>query len=547
MPPPLPALSAAIVGAGPSGFYVAKYLAKKMPHAHISMFNALPTPHGLVRAGVAPDHLDVKLVQNDFVKFAAETRNFSYLGNVEVGRDISVHELQSTFHAVVLATGATDERVLNVPGESELRGIYAAHSFVSWYNGHPATAAADFPFEAAESCVVIGHGNVAIDVARMLAHSPHALRATDAPSHVVHALSATRSHRRSIWLVGRRGPAQATWTTKELRELSTQVPSARVCVAPRDLELNVASTAEINADRTKKRKHELLASSTGVLHAEYAFASSVDGNGGDTSTLRPELCGAAASASDQTPVRLAFHWRPHAFLEDPARPGWVGGVELRRQRLVPAAPGSSTQVAVDVVAGDTEHGIVAELPTRCILPAHLVLRSIGYRARAIPGVPFDVRLAVVPSHGSRVVASSATDSRIEKGLYVAGWARRGAVGIIGSNIADAHEAVGAIDDDWRHSRLLVRVACRPFSVISFMSFFLLLQSPGSTFARSFSSFPCTTDSRHTCRRSSSPRSLAADDARCCHVRLGWRTSHRRRRAAQGACDRQGEGKNPDSC
>jgi hypothetical protein len=332
---------------------------------------------------------------------------------------------------VILATGASDDRRLGIPGE-DLKGIQAARTFVGWYNGDPRciSMAEDFNLEA-ENSVVIGHGNVALDAARMLAQSESALNSTDAPSHVIRALSSSAKFRQSIWLLGRRGPAQATFTTKELRELTTQVSSARVVCSPRDLELDAVSTQDLGSDRIKSRKFDLLKSVTSIDYDVESDSPLAKAFG------LPVLKPSSLISSQSIPhfLRIAFNWRPHAFISNPLKPGWVGGIELRRQKLEGPL---GRQVAVD----DSSSPI-----SKCILPAQLVLRSIGYRAVAIPGVPFDAAKSMIPTSGCRVLKSSADQASVEIGVYATGWARRGPVGIIGSNITDAQQTVDTIAQD----------------------------------------------------------------------------------------------------
>ena len=249
----------------------------------------------------------------------------------------------------------------------------------------------------------------------MLLHSPSGLQRTDAPAHVIDALSASAAYRKSTWLLARRGPVQATFSTKEFREL-VQLPQTRVTVSARDMELNEASIEEISADRAKKRKMDIM-----------------------EPIERLELDSSIPPQDSRRLLRLAFNWRPVSFIADPARPGWVGGIELRRQVLGGVA---GNQQAHDAALSGDAGGF----ETR-IIPAQFVLRSIGYRANPIVSVPFDAQRRAVPTMQSRVLESGVANAPPLRGVYAAGWLRRGPVGIVGTNIADAQQVVEAIESD----------------------------------------------------------------------------------------------------
>jgi len=381
-------LRAAVVGSGPSGFYAAEALLKSGRAVRVDMIERLPAPYGLVRYGVAPDHPKLKepiLVYSQIARLP----HFSLLANVVVGRDVSVAELRAHYHAVVFACGAETDRHLDIPGE-DLPGSHTATEFVAWYNGHPDYRDRSFDLSQ-EVAVIVGQGNVAADVARILAKSVDELRSTDIARHALEALSASRV--RDIHVIGRRGPAQAKFTNKELKELG-ELANCDAVVDPRDLELNPASLAEIEAK------------------ANFVSAKNVE-------ILRQF----ASQSATGKPRRLFFH-----FLKSPRALAGVGRLEqvtLARNRL-DGEP--FKQVAEET--GQTE-----------VLRSGLLFRSIGYSGVPIPGVPFDARRGLFPTRDGRVVDGAG--GAIE-GLYAAGWIKRGPTGIIGTNRADAVSTVKAL-------------------------------------------------------------------------------------------------------
>jgi len=390
----------AVVGAGPAGFYAVEAVLRSREDATVDLFDRLPTPYGLVRFGVAPDHQKMKVVTKMYERTLRDPR-VRYLGNVEYGRDLTLDDLRRHYHAAVFAVGAAKDRRLGVPGE-DLRGCVAATDFVAWYNGHPDACDADFASLLAEAreAIVIGNGNVAIDVARVLAKSVEELAATDVADHALEALS--RSAVERITIVGRRGPAEAKFTTKELRELG-ELANADVEVDPRELELGPASAAAAAADVTTAKNVEVL----------QGFAA------------QPKL-------GKPRTVALRFQLQPVEVLGD----GRVTGMRFERTRLE-GEPGGPVRA---VGTGELE-----------TLPAQLVLRSVGYTGVALPGLPFDDRRGVVPNDRGRVV-DPATGAPLP-GVYVAGWIKRGASGVIGTNKADAMETVEGLVEDLAAGRL----------------------------------------------------------------------------------------------
>ena len=386
------ALRIAVVGSGPAGFYAADALLKsEEPQVEVDLIDRLPTPWGLVRLGVAPDHENIKAVSRAFEKTAAKP-GFRFFGNVEVGSSVSHEELLSLYDAVVYTVGAQTDRRLGIPGE-DLPGSWAATAFVAWYNGHPDFQAHDFDLET-ERVVVIGNGNVAIDCARMLGLTQEELAATDTVDDAIDAI--VRSPLREIVLLGRRGPVQAAFTPPEVKELG-ELAGAEPVVDPRDLALDDASKRELENDRDRaRRNYDLL----------QAY-----------SEREPE--------GKQRRIVLRFLVSPVAILGD----GKVEAVEVVRNELV------------------EEDGRIVARPTgeTETIPCGLVLRSVGYKGVALPGVPFDERSGTIPNDRGRVEGAERT--------YAAGWIKRGPSGVIGTNKKDATETVELLLEDARAGRL----------------------------------------------------------------------------------------------
>ena len=383
----------AVVGSGPAGFYAAgALLASDDPTVAVDLIDRLPTPWGLVRLGVAPDHPNIKAVSRAFEKIAGHER-FRFFGNVEVGRDVTQEELGERYAAVVHAVGAQTDRQLGIPGE-DLPGSWPATAFVAWYNGHPDFQ--DLSFDLShERAVVIGNGNVALDVARMLALTPEELAPTDTTDAAIAAINA--SGIREIVVLGRRGPVQAAWTPVEVGELG-ELAGADVLVEPSDLELDPASAAELEAAPPTVRRN--------VEHLrEYA---------------------ARAPVGHPRAIRLRFFRSPVELRGD----GRVEAIELVRNELVDGRA---------VATGETE-----------TLECGIVFRSVGYHGVALPGVPFDASSGIVPNVGGRVLDEGGTPL---PGLYCAGWIKRGPSGVIGTNKKDATETVELLLEDARAGRL----------------------------------------------------------------------------------------------
>jgi ferredoxin/flavodoxin---NADP+ reductase len=414
-------LRIAVVGAGPSGFYATESLLKSRDDVSIDLLDRLPTPFGLVRYGVAPDHQKLKSVTKLYERTASDGR-VRFLGNVELGRDLTVDDLARHYHAVVFAYGAPNDRRLGVPGE-DLAGSLSATEFVAWYNGHPDYVELE-PDLSGETAVVVGVGNVAVDVTRILAKTTQELASSDIADHALGALA--RSKVRDVIVLGRRGPAEAKFTTKELRELG-ELADADIVIEPRDLEVLPESLAAIEGDAVAKKNLEVL--------REFAE--------------RPP-------SGKGRRIHLRFLSSPVELTPD-ASGTRVAGVVIERNRLEARADGSLSAVGT----GEREH-----------LEAQLVLRSVGYRGAALAGVPFDERAGVIPNASGRVL--DAPGGEHVPGWYVAGWIKRGPTGLIGTNKADAMETVAALleddlpaPDDARPEAVDELLAARGVSVVDY--------------------------------------------------------------------------------
>lgn len=383
-------LLVAVIGSGPSGFYAAEALLKSGKPARVDVFEKLPVPYGLVRSGVAPDHPKLKQVIEVYAGIA-ESPAFSFIGNVTVGRDISVDELRASHHAIIIACGAETDRSLGIPGEL-LPGSHTATEFVGWYNGHPDYRNRNFDLSH-ENAVIIGQGNVAADVARILAKTTGELERTDIAMHALQVLSGSRI--RNIFVIGRRGPAQAKFTPKELREFG-ELADCDPCVNPEELVLNPASETEL-ADKTKA----------------------------GTKKIYEQFAGFARRAPGTKRRRVIF-----TFLKSPRE---IVGQERVKKIILERNDLSGDPFSQSARAT----GETMELPTG------LVFRSIGYRGVPIPGIPFDERSGVIPNEAGRV----AYGGSVVPQLYATGWIKRGPTGIIGTNRADSVATVSSLLDD----------------------------------------------------------------------------------------------------
>lgn len=376
----------AIVGAGPAGMYAAEALSKS-GRVDIDILDRLPVPCGLVRYGVAPDHLAIRSVR-DTLDGILDLPGVSFLGNVEVGRDVSVEELSRFYDAIVWCYGAPTDRSLGIDGEN-LAGSISATAFVNWYTGHPdADRSFDTLLTGPSSAAVIGVGNVAVDVARILVSPIHALRTTEMPDHVLAALEASTI--KQVHVLGRRGPAHASFTTKELKELG-EIEGVRVIVESRDLVRSDETVAALENDKVASRNFAVL--------EEWASRD---------------------WPHEPRSLWLHFYARPQRIRGDAA----VAWLDVAR-----------TEVDAEGRARDT--GQTWELAT------DLVIRSVGYRGEPMPGVPFDAARGIVPNTDGRVTDHGS----LAPGQYTAGWIKRGPSGIIGTNKKDATATVAALLED----------------------------------------------------------------------------------------------------
>lgn len=379
-------LRVAIVGAGPAGFYTAEHLQKRAPDGvEIDMFDRLATPYGLVRGGVAPDHQKIKSVTKVYDKIASAS-GFRFFGGVELGGHVQIDELAAHYDAIVISVGAPNDRAMGIPGE-DLVGSMSATDFVAWYNGHPDAAKLQVDLSVTDA-VVVGNGNVAVDVARILVSDPDSLAETDIADH---ALSVLRdSSVRRVTMLGRRGPAQAAFTPKELRELG-ELPGVTVVVDPTD----VAHAVDLAGEDEDARR---------VLDA------------------LSQVAGRTPGPTDRVIV-LRFLTSPVALVGS----GRVDAVQTVANALIADGSGTLRAVATD---------------QRDEIPAGLVLRAVGYRGAPVAGFAFDDRRGVIPNDRGRVL--DAPDGQVIAGRYVAGWIKRGPQGVIGTNKADAAETVDSL-------------------------------------------------------------------------------------------------------
>ncbi len=394
-------LRVAIVGSGPAGFYAAEHLLRTdLLDFEVDMFDRLPTPFGLVRAGVAPDHPKIKSVIRVYEKTASR-EGFRFFGNVEVGRDLSAADLAERYNAVIYAYGAPTDRHLGIAGE-ELPGSHAATEFVAWYNAHPDFADHEFDLSC-ERAVVIGNGNVATDVARMLGLTREELDATDTAEHAIDPLGSSRI--KEILILGRRGPAQAAFTNPELRELGEMV-DADIDVDPAEVELDDVSREYLESDEA-----DITTRKNVEIFREFA-------------QRKPK------GKSRKIVLR---------FLRSPVEIQGDGKVE----RII---------VARNELYRD-DSGAIRPRDTgqRERIDCGIVFRSIGYKGVGIEGVPFDERRGVIPNEAGRVIDPE-TGGPVA-GHYAVGWIKRGPSGVIGTNKKDAQETVDNLTEDALAGRL----------------------------------------------------------------------------------------------
>ena len=391
-------LRVAIIGAGPSGFYAAgQLLAVPDPQFAVDLYDRLPTPYGLVRSGVAPDHPKIKSVTRTYDKTSLHER-FRFFGHVELGKDLSRAQLLEHYHVVIYTLGTSIDKRLGIPGE-DLRGSHPATEFVAWYNGHPEHCGLEVDLQA-KHAVVVGAGNVALDVARMLALTPSELEVTDTADHALDVLR--ESGIEEITILARRGPLQAAWTNPELLEMG-ELERADLEVLGGELdELSVLALQE--ADKTRRRNVEIM--------QDYA--------------ARPK-------SGKPITVRFRFLASPVELLGD--ENGHVRAVRIENNAILARDDGSLAARG----AGTYDE-----------IPAQLVFRSIGYTGQPVGDVPFDEKRGLIRNQDGRVTDP---DGQHHIGEYVSGWIKRGPSGVIGTNKKDSQDTVAKILDDAAAGRL----------------------------------------------------------------------------------------------
>ena len=449
-PSPKRKVQVAVVGSGPSGCFVASQLVKKHPSLHVDIFERLPVPFGLCRYGVAPDHPDVKNVEKQFMELFQGGR-VTWIGNVSIGKEIPVQALLMHYAAVVFATGAEGSKKLHIPGE-DLGGVISARSFVEYYNTYP------FPFGSPRFCpfdvertkraVVIGKGNVARDVVRVLGGSYKYFCPTDMNCVCLKEMMKNRIEHVSI--TGRRGVESSAFATAEFRELTKyQEGHVKVEVDPFDLEKVVAAVPPGRTARAHKRMMELVHQHTvadDVMASESArLATDAEGNPLASAALAqlnaPPTTASAKSTvksirSDKRgPCTLRFRYNltPVAILPSPHRKNYVGGVLFKKTPV--AVPSRSASAKPNQQDGEIASGEAAAAEY-CVIPCDLVMTSIGYRSDSIADVPFDHRAGVIDNVQGRV--------RGMPRVYCSGWAKNGAKGVILHSVVDAQETVASL-------------------------------------------------------------------------------------------------------
>ncbi|MFY9262220.1 MAG: FAD-dependent oxidoreductase [Actinomycetaceae bacterium] len=386
-------LQVAVIGAGPAGIYASDILSKSDIDVQVDLYEKLPAPYGLVRYGVAPDHPRIKAIINALYN-VLQRGDIRLVGNVEIGKDLTFEELHEHYDAILLSTGADRDRPFNIPG-ADLPEVYGAADFVYWYDGHP-DYPRTWPLEAKE-VAVFGVGNVALDVARILAKHPDDLMSTEIPENVEQGLR--QNPITDVHVFGRRGPAQVKFTPMELRELG-QVPDVDIVVYPEDFDYDEGSEQAMDESKMTRQVVEQL--------TNYAFQDEED-----------------LTASR----RIHIH-----MLQAPAEilgEGKVEGVRMERMELQGDGSVKGTGEFLDY-------------------PVQAVYRAVGYYSSPIPGAPFDVKRGIVPNIEGRVTDN---EGNIVNGMYATGWIKRGPVGLIGSTKSDAQETIGHMIEDFEAGRL----------------------------------------------------------------------------------------------
>ncbi len=394
-------LRVAVIGSGPAGFYtVSNFLKYQDLHVEIDMYDRLPTPFGLVRGGVAPDHQKDKSVTRAYDK-SAQQPNYRFYGNVEFGTHLSIDDLKRHYHQVVFTTGAQVDRNLGIPGE-DLSGSHSATDFVAWYNGHPDFANLAFDLSQ-ESVAIVGVGNVAVDVARMLCRTHEELKVTDMADYATRALQ--NSKVKQVYMLGRRGPAQAAFTPPEIKELS-ELADADVIISVAEATLDAESRADMDAgdDKNVQKNVQII---DDLAHRD--------------------------QAGKRKSLTIRFLVSPTEIL---GKDGRVEAIRIARNSVYRSDDGSIRSRTTD----EEE-----------VIPVGLVFRSVGYRGVPLPGVPFHEGWGSMPNGLGRVTTLA---GEVVPGLYCAGWIKRGPSGVIGTNKTDAQETVACMVEDLKAGRHL---------------------------------------------------------------------------------------------
>ncbi|KAJ6125748.1 Adrenodoxin-NADP+ reductase [Penicillium sp. IBT 18751x] len=411
----------AIVGSGPAGFYAAARLLRKQQDAMVDMYEKLPVPFGLARYGVAPDHPEVKNCEETFTEVATSPR-FNFVGNIDLGNDLPLTALKPHYDAILFAYGASKDKELGIPGEKALQSVYSARAFVGWYNGLPEHRDLQPDLSSGEDAVIVGQGNVALDVARILLTDVDALRSTDIADYALEALSKSRIKR--VRVVGRRGPLQASFTIKEIREL-LQLPSVAFDPIPNDV---FPPEHVVNAlPRAQKRLMQLLGKGSSNSSHESTKSWSLD-----------------------------FLLSPHSLHWSPIHPHHLTHAKFSRNELDAADPFNPSSKVTPKYLSNGE-------PAMVNLPASVFFRSVGYKSLPLPGledigIRFDDQRGVIPNDGFGRVRSPSSAGEQQKlpdgsmithlpGLYCAGWVKRGPTGVIASTMTDAFTTADSIIQD----------------------------------------------------------------------------------------------------
>ncbi|CAG8690159.1 6180_t:CDS:2 [Cetraspora pellucida] len=403
-PTPAASFRLAIVGSGPAGFYTAYHMLKEHPSSLVDMYEALPIPFGLVRYGVAPDHPEVKNVQNRFDEVARDSR-FTFIGNVKFSKELHIADLKSHYDAIVLSYGASQDKPLNIKNEHDsICNVFSARAFVGWYNGLPQHRDLRPDLTYSDSAIIIGQGNVALDIARILLTDVDELSKTDITEYALECLRKSRI--RNVMLIGRRGPLQVSFTAKELREMM-HLPNTRFLTDTELVKTELSANAElISQNRPLKRLMQILESGTSNTIGEKSWS-------------------------------LKFLRSPAEFItrdtSDPSRAKFIKAVKFHVNKL--EGP-PDNRIAVST-------GIMEEIETS------LVFKSVGYKSTPVEGVPFDEQKGLVPNVKGKVLDKNGNEL---PGFYVSGWLKRGPQGVISTTMYDAFETAEIIVSDIQQNK-----------------------------------------------------------------------------------------------